>query len=486
MSTIEHPTARPLGLGVNRAADVRVLVAAGVAAVLADLAVRSGGAGVAGSLLVVAVVAGLLASGRVGSVEAACVIGAALPFGLFLSLRTSPWLLPLDIIAIAGLLLLGSSLAGGGRFFDLPVPNLAMRAFLAIAHGLAAPAFVVGPFAHRRRSVAILAGAALALPLLIVLGLLLASADAVFAGFFNWWGSPETVLVHALLLAVGAWGMAGLLRLSSAEPAPAAPHLPYRLGHVEATVVVGSLVALFTAFAVAQVIAVAGGARHVLETAGLTYAEYAREGFFQLVAVAAITLVALVGLRAVTDLSDPGHRLRFTVLGEIAIGLTLVVLLVALRRLDLYTNAYGLTMLRVVAFVFAVWIGVVLVLAGLALGGVGADRAWLVGGALVAGLTLLLGLNVANPEAIVVRHNVDRATRSQSVDPEYLAELSDDAVPALVRALPRLPEPERTAVLAAACDDGDWPFDGWAAANTSRWRATDARQRVCGPVGVRR
>ena len=486
MSTIEHPTARPLSLDVKPPADVRVVVAAGVTAALADLAVRSGGAGVAGSLLVVAVVAGLLASGRVAGVEAACVVGAAVPFGLFLSLRTSPWLLPLDIIAIAGLLLLGSSLAGGGRLFDLPVPNLAVRAFLAAAHGLAAPAFLVGPVAHRRRAVPILAGAGLALPLLIVLGLLLASADAVFAGFFNWWGSPETVLVHALLLGVGAWGMAGLLRLASAEPAPAAPHLPYRLGPVEATVVVGSLVALFTAVAVAQVIAVAGGARHVLETAGLTYAEYAREGFFQLVAVAAITLVALVGLRAVADLSDPVRRRRFTVLGEIAIGLTLVILLVALRRLGLYTDAYGLTMLRVVAFVFAVWIGVVLVLAGLALGGVGADRAWLVGAALVAGLVLLLGLNVVNPEAMVVRHNVDRATRAQPVDPEYLAELSDDAVPALVRALPRLAEPERAEVLAAACEGEDWPYDGWAAANTSRRRAIDARQRVCGPVGVRR
>jgi hypothetical protein len=204
------------------------------------------------------------------------------------------------------------------------------------------------------------------------------------------------------------------------------------------------------------------------------------------VAVAAITLVALVGLRAVTDLSDPTHRLRFTVLGEIAIGLTLVILLVALRRLGLYTDAYGLTMLRVFAFVFALWIGVVLALAGLALGGVGADRSWFVGGALVTGLTLLLGLNVANPEAIVVRHNVDRATHAQPVDPVYLAELSDDAVPALVAALPRLPEPQRAEMLTAACAGGDWPFDGWAAANTSRRRATDARQRVCGPVGVRR
>ena len=494
MSTIQDTTARPLGLGVNRPADAGVAAAAGVAAVLADLAVRSGVAGVAGTLLVIAVVAGLLASGRVANapvggrvagVEAAWVVGAALPFGLFLSLRTSPWLLPLDIMAIAGLLLLGSSLAGGGRLFDLPVPNLAVRAVHAGVHGLAAPAFLAGPLA-RRRPAAVLVGAGLALPLLVVLGLLLASADAVFAGFFSWWRSPETVIVHAVLLGVGAWGMAGLLRLSSADPAPAAPQLPYRLGHVEGTVVVGSLVALFTAFAVAQVIAVAGGARHVLETAGLTYAEYARQGFFQLLAVAAITLVALVGLRAVTDLSDPVHRRRFTVLGEVAIALTLVILAVALRRLGLYTQAYGLTMLRLFSLVFTLWIGTVLVLAGGALAGVGAHRAWFTGAALVTGLALLLGLNALNPEAIVARHNVERAARQLAVDPAYLAELSDDAVPALVEGLARLEEPERTAVLAAVCAGDDWPFDGWAAANTSRRRAMDARQRVCGPVGVRR
>jgi hypothetical protein len=484
VNTIQTPS-RPLGLGVTRPADAKVLVAAGVAAVLTDLAVRSGVAGMAGSLLVVAVVAGVLASGRVGGVEAAGVVAAAVPFGAFLSVRSSPWLLPLDVMAVTGLLLLGTSLSGGGRLFDLPVPGLAMRALHATAHGIAAPAFLAAPLA-RRRPVAVLAGAGLALPLVVVLGLLLASADAVFAGFFDWWGSPEQVIVHAVLLGVGVWGMAGLLRLGSAEPAPPPPELPYRLGHVEATVVVGSLVALFTAFAVAQVIAVAGGAGHVLETAGLTYAEYAREGFFQLMAVAAITLVALVGLRAVTDLSDPAHRLRFTVLGEVAIALTLVILAVALRRLGLYTDAYGLTMLRLFSLVFTVWIGTVLVLAGVALAGVGADRAWFTGAALVAGLALLLGLNALNPEAVVARHNVERAARQLAVDPLYLAELSDDAVPALVDALPRLKEPERTAVLEAVCAGDDWPFDGWAAANTSRWRAGDARQRVCGPGGVRR
>jgi hypothetical protein len=467
-------------MGVERRADGRVLVAAAVAALLTDLAVRSGVAGLAGTLLVLAVAGGVLASGRVAGAQAAGLTLAAVPFAVFLSVRMSPWLLPLDILAIAGLLVLGASLARGGSVLDLPLPTLAVRALHALWHGLAAPAFLAAPL-ERRRPIALLRGVGLALPLLVVLGLLLASADAVFAGFFNWW-SPMEAIVHATLLGIGAWGMAGLLRVASAQPAPSAPALPYRLGHVEATVVLGSLVALFTAFAVAQVVAVAGGAGHVLETAGLTYAEYARSGFFQLLAVAGITLAALVCLRAATDLSDPRHRLRFTLLAEGAIALTLVIVGVALRRLGLYQDAYGLTMLRLYSSVFAVWIGLVLVLAGAAVAGFGRGRAWFPAAAGAAGLTLLFGLNVVNPEAMVARHNIDRAVRTLKVDPRYLAELSDDAVPELVAGLPRLPEPARAEVLASVCDASQSPDGGWAGTNTSRRRAVDARRQVCRPV----
>jgi len=105
---------------------------------------------------------------------------------------------------------------------------------------------------------------------------------------------------------------------------------------------------------------------------------------------------------------------------------------------------------------------------------------------MVAGLAFLLALNVADPEAVVVRHNVARAAKTQKVDPSYLAELSDDAVPALVAALPSLPEPARTEVVAAVCDAPQPEFTGWAATNTSRRRAADARRRVCQPVGLRR
>jgi len=209
------PPARPRGLGVERPADARVLVAAGVAALLTDLAVRSGAAGVAGTLLVVAVAVALVGTGRVAGAQATALVAGAAVFGVLLSLRSSPWLLPLDVVATAGLLVLGASLAGGGSLFDLPVPNLAVRAVHALAHGLAAPAYVVAAV-ERRRPAAILRGVAIAVPLLVVLGLLLGSADAVFAGFFRFL-SPQTVIAHAVLLMIGAWGMAGLLRLAAAE-----------------------------------------------------------------------------------------------------------------------------------------------------------------------------------------------------------------------------------------------------------------------------
>ena len=476
----DSPVVNLLELGVERPADRRVAVAVVAAAVMTDLAVRSGVAVLAGAALVAVVAAALLVSGRVTNPQAAGLVAGAVAFGACLAVRTSPWLIPLDILAIAGLLVLAASLGREGSLFDLTVPAVVVRGLHALAHGIAAPGFVVGPAGRHRESartaLAVLRGVALAVPLLVLLGVLLASADAVFAGFFGGW-SPEAVIGHAVLLTVGAWGMAGLLRVASASPAPAPPSLPFRLGRLEASIVLGSLVALFAAFAISQLIALSGGGRHVLETAGLTYAEYARAGFFQLIAVATITLGALLGLRALTDLDEPRTRRRFVVLAEAAVALTLVVVFVALRRLGLYQDAFGLTMLRLYSQVFAAWLGVVFVLLAASLA-LGKGRSWLPATAAATGLMALLALNAANPEAMVVRHNVDFAASSGRFDPAYLAQLSDDAVPALVDSLPRLQPEARAQVLQVVCATRPGPRGLWGY-NGGVDGAVEARNRAC-------
>ena len=97
-----------------------------------------------------------------------------------------------------------------------------------------------------------------------------------------------------------------------------------------------------------------GGDEHVLRTAGLTYAEYAREGFAQLMVVAALTL----GVIALARRDDRALRLLLGLL----CALTLVVLASALKRLGLYEEAFGFTRLRLLAHGGILWLGGLFVL----------------------------------------------------------------------------------------------------------------------------
>ncbi len=479
------------GLRMARPAGGDVVVAALAAGLLVDLAVRSDGA-LGGALLAAATASLLLGTGRTESRQSRVLLGLAPVFGAFLALRASPWLLPFDVLAAGALLVLSSSLARGGSVLDLPFLGLAGRIIHGALHGLAGPAFAwQGIFRFRggdgldgvtpvsaRRWAAVLRGLVLALPILLVLGALLASADVVFAHLFELAPDVDDVGQHVALVAIGAWGMAGLLRLASATPPGAGRQRFPLVGPVEATVVLGSLVALFTAFAATQLVSLGGGSRTILETEGLTYAEYARSGFFQLVAVAAITFAVLLAVDILTEPSDRATRRRLLIMSEVCIALTLVVVVTALHRLDLYENAYGLTMLRFYAGFFVILVGVSLGLLGVWFAGP-RRRAWFPAAAVGAGLAGLLLLNLVNPEALVVRRNVALAERTGRFDTSYLFELSDDAIPELVRTLPRLDATTQAAVLAHVCEVPATADGGWAGWNRSERKAIAARDQVC-------
>jgi Domain of unknown function (DUF4173) len=464
----------------------RALLWIALVAVALDLAVRSPGVGVGETLLVATASAGVLATSRSPGRQARLLLVAALAFGVWFLVRTSPWLLLPDLAVVLGLVALGVTLHRD-RVLDVSFPGAANRALQALAHQVTAPAYVasaaraLGPpssRALRRRLRAVGRGVAIGLPLAVVLALLLASADAVFASLFDIGVDPASAMVHALLLAAGAWLMGGLLRASAEPGAPPLPRPP-RLGWVEACAVMVLMDGLFLAFAAAQLVAVSQGGRKVIQTAGLTYAEYARSGFFQLLGVAAITLVTVLGLRAVVDLREARVRRRFVALAEATVALILVVVFVAVRRLGLYADAFGMTMLRLYCTVFAWWIGGVFVLLAALLAGVAHRRSWLPTAAVGVGMAVLLWLNVANPEAIVARHNVRFAAESGRFDPAYVAALSDDAIPALVGALPELSPVQREQVLARLCPRRSAPPGGWLSFNTGRDAALRALESVC-------
>jgi hypothetical protein len=286
-------------------------------------------------------------------------------------------------------------------------------------------------------------------------------------------------LLDVFFVLAGALVMAGLLRLAAAEPLDRVDGPTWRLGATEGVVVLGVLDMVFAAFAIAQGIAASGTGAATLRSAGITYSDYARSGFFQLLWVAGITLVVLVVFSRVTGFAHRAGKLTFLALSEGAIALTLLIVVVASLRLSLYEDAYGFTMLRLYSHVFAGLVAVVFLLLAIDLSGVFRRRRWFVGVSTLLGLALLMALNVANPEALVVGFNIDRANQTHKIDAQYFQELSNDAAPALLASRARLDPTLWQEVRSVACAGARTYAPSPAAFNWADAEAADARRVLC-------
>jgi hypothetical protein len=401
----------------------------------------------------------------------------------WLMLRASPWLQLPDLLVTVGMLSGAAVLASGGSPFSVTFG--AVREWMArlLSNMAQAVAYMAAPLAAAAESLSsgvrptikqIARGLAIAIPLACVIGFLLASADPIFASFFNLQIDPANIIEHAFWLAVGGWVMGGLLRTSLTAPARERTGRVWHIGPLEVIVVLAVLDAIFLAFGAAQLITAFGGGTQALHAANMTYADYARSGFFQLLAVAAITLPLLIVLTAMSHAGTGRARLAYMILAELAILLTIAIVFVAHQRLSLYEGAYGFTMLRLYSHVFAFWIAVVFALFGVTLAGTVFGRRWFPGAVVATGLVLLLALNFVNPEALVVRLNVTQSSANHLLDPDYLAGLSADALPDLFQALPRISPGQQSELRRQLCQHPESPDGGWAGYNVAQEAAKQA------------
>ena len=104
------------------------------------------------------------------------------------------------------------------------------------------------------------------------------------------------------------------------------------LGVTETIVILGALDAVFLAFVVVQIRYLFGGASLVSVSPGLTYAEYARHGFFALIAVAALSLPVLLAAHWLLHPKIQRAKRVFEALAGIQIVLLFVVMASAVQR----------------------------------------------------------------------------------------------------------------------------------------------------------
>jgi hypothetical protein len=308
-------------------------------------------------------------------------------------------------------------------------------------------------------------------PLVLVFALLLSRADPVFAALFRVTDIDIELLVsHVVLAGAFAWWSAGFIRgaLLGTARRPALPErLPVRLGLAEITTSLGAVIALFTIFVALQLRWLFGGADVVLATTGLTVAEYARRGFFELVAVAALVLPLILATRALIE--DENVLRRHQQLSLALIVLLAAITASALLRMRLYVEYFGLSTDRLYATALMLWLGVVsLAMARTVLGGWARPFAAMT---VLSGFVTLFALNAINPELLVARVNLGRSTGTREIDYVYLARLSGDATPAVVQAL------HAAAPSPTACKAAESLRKRWLAREDASWNLGARRGR---------
>jgi hypothetical protein len=276
--------------------------------------------------------------------------------------------------------------------------------------------------------------------LLVVFGSLLRAADPIFASLL---ALPNfdlgLVISHLLVIGFFAWVFAGWSRGAFISPATASrppERLPFTLGMTDMTAALVTLDVLFALFILAQLGWLFGGEAFLQARTGLTAAQYARRGFFQMVFVVLLVLPLLMATRT---LRVPGAATarRHSRLAIPMVVLLLAMILSAALRMRLYVRYFGLTTERFYTLAIMAWLAFVLVwLAATTLRG--ADRRF-VAGAVISGFVTLFALNVIVPDRVVARVNVARAHRSTptggtSLDVAYLSTLGGDAMATAIAA----------------------------------------------------
>jgi hypothetical protein len=288
---------------------------------------------------------------------------------------------------------------------------------------------------------AIFRGLLITLPIIILFTSMLASADLVFdqklTDFLDKFESEDMFeyIGRTFYILVCAYLMAGVFLHAASESGDEkmlverAPFIKPFLGFTEASIILGSVSILFLIFVTIQFQYFFGGEANI-GVQGFTYSEYARRGFNELINVAFISLVMIIGLSKFTRRESELQRRIYSGLCVLLVTLVLVILVSAYQRIELGIDWHGYSRLRLYPRIFLVWLGI-LFAAIVALEAFRLEK-YFTFAFLLASLAFGASLVTLNVDREIVKYNAPRVLAGKNLNTTHLSSLSTDAIPALV------------------------------------------------------
>ena len=320
------------------------------------------------------------------------------------------------------------------------------------------------------KSKQIIRGILITVPVILFFAALFAGADPVFhkvfSTFFNLrLPSPEHPYVIIVVFAVvcGALGYS-FSKESSVKSAAAAPKRP--MGHIETSILLGSVNALFIIFIALQATYFFGGAINIVNDT-FTYAEYARRGFFELIAISAFTYLLMLGTEKLIERDAEHHSKAFKYLSTALVVQGMVLMVFAFDRLSLYESAFGFTTLRLYSHAFIALLAVVYLFLLYKIFIDTRENTFSLR-TFFAIVVFVAGMNLLNPDAFIAQKNLERFNTTGKIDFDYLSGLSSDAAPVLLTIFKKGDAIERSPLGRALYDRSVAEQGPWQSWNQSR------------------
>jgi hypothetical protein len=416
-------------------------------------------------------------------VQSTALLAAALALALVPSIRASIVLVTLAVLAwtVVIAVAVASIRTGGIQSWTF---GTYLRSALGWPLALAEPVLMASAElqGHRastvswaRKSLPAVRALAVSWMVLTFFTLLLSAADPIFGGIVSETLDVDLSLDRIIRFSVVAGGVAwlvlGLSRRALTTSNRPATFRPGSFGVTEALAVIGSLNLLFAGFLAVQFAYLFDGEVGRVE---LGYAQYARQGFFELVFAAACVLSLIL----VTDWFVHRRVKSLDLLYLALIAQTLVMTWSAVVRMMAYTDEFGLSELRLYTTAFMGWIAVMMGLAAVTV--LRSRRDSFALGAFIAGIVAIAALVAVSPDAMIAETNLARGDSPHGIDVAYLSGLSPDAVPAMVAALDTVDPGTRDALTTALRSSRDdlaaraatWGWRSWSLAHHRASEAT--------------
>ena len=353
-------------------------------------------------------------------------LGAVALLALSFALFDNQWLRSWNWLALAGLTAVQCFGAWGKGRQPWSAAAMLWERFVQTMDGLfgrlgaffQAAASVRG-ISHKKTA-CVLGGLLVCIPVLFFVFPLLTQADSLFRqvageavswviGRFSIWIFR---LVAGLIAAPFLFGLLYALRRPEEEKGEEKAK-GAQAGRLEPAGLVTVLLVMdlvYAFFLAVQAAALFGGADY-LARAGISYAEYARSGFFQLAAVAAVNLtLVLLCLRLCRQQGAGWQAAR--VLSTALVAMSGAILLSAVWRMSLYVGEYGLSFRRALTYWGMGMLAICFVAALLLIWRAKFPFFKVVFTVCVAGW---LVLNFANVDALVTRYNIARGMSPETV-----------------------------------------------------------------------